>query len=287
MNCEIYVLGLLKFLDDKVVFSDTELEEINEAIQKELIGRKIFLEIRRNQAFESYHLAIDSLKKLYGLEIPLTKAIMHYYHHRVILYFKLRNIHSFKDLRSVRRQIMQLANDIIRGTIQESINTLVNKGKVNEAGKIEFFYTYPLILMSNAGKCEGNFLPFLTQISSLTFEIIEPALFKPTGNKLMVRISIPSTIICSKSKINQSTIRDVINAIYQHCLYEKKIIDVKRGDFENKLDESNLVKLWEHMLDTMGGRPIDISFAKLTHISYFLALIAIIISIISILLSLY
>jgi hypothetical protein len=65
-------------------------------------------------------------------------------------------------------------------------------------------------------------------------------------------------------------LRDIINAIYQHCLYEKKVKDEKKIS-DNVLDESLLVNLWTHILSTMGGSSVDINIARMTNITRFLA----------------
>jgi len=77
----------------------------------------------------------------------------------------------------------------------------------------------------------------------------------------------------------------MINAVYQHCLYIKKLDDMNKDELSNEMDESILTDLWKHMEDTMGGRSFDVHITRLTHFSYFLALFAIIISILSITLS--
>ena len=100
-----------------------------------------------------------------------------------------------------------------------------------------------------------------------------------------MRVSIPGTILYPQGKIGTNLLRDIINAIYQYCLYAKKLEDEEKKSFENPLDERLLVNLWTHIIDNMGGRAIDVHLLRLTHILYPLALSAIVISIVSLVLS--
>ena len=127
---------------------------------------------------------------------------------------------------------------------------------------------------------------------------------------MIARISIPCMTVYSNRDIKERLIIDIINAIYQYCLYEKKIEDIKnqasnsvsassvkylnekngdiqnkKGKFRPKLSEHNLIKLWEHMLQTMGGKFYDSSMIKLSEFAFVVSLFAIILNILNILIN--
>jgi hypothetical protein len=85
----------------------------------------------------------------------------------------------------------------------------------------------------------------------------------------------------TEEETDQRLIRDIINTIYQYCLYEKKLIDENKGTRENRLDESVLVNLWDHIVSTMGGRPVDILIARIAFLANILAIIAITLAILA------
>ena len=200
---------------------------------------------------------------------------------------------KFLALRDARKQLERGTRNIINDCVIENVNKLIRSGKVTEKGKIEFIYTYPLIVVkSSAEKHES--VPFSEETTSLCFEIAEPKWWPLSGRKHMMRISIPSTILYVQKSIGKDLLRDIINAIYQYCLYEKKakdekkkLIDWKNGPYDNQLDEDILTKLWEHALHAMGGRSTDLRVVRITNMTRLIALLAFLVSAASFFLTIY
>lgn len=55
----------------------------------------------------------------------------------------------------------------------------------------------------------------------------------------------------------------------------------QNGKSKNPLDEEILTDLWTRMIDTMGGRPVDVYTTQLANIALFLAIVAIILPILT------
>ncbi len=235
-----------------------------------------------------------------------------YYHHRVIVYYKLNFSGGFSELREIRRGFNGVTDCIIRNCVQNKINELISSKEITRDEKIIFFYTYPFIFIRDILE-ENKKFPFSEETGTLCFEIVEPSWIWPFGKRYLVRISIPATTLqrqegsaeklfggirnlfhflhtddvsgYDNTNISKSLLRDMTNAIYQHCLYEKKLADIRAGTFDNKMDENLLVNLWTHILNTMGGRSTDVHNTKIAHTGYFVALMALVASIIALLLS--
>lgn len=293
MKIEVYVLGLLKFKDDRIVFDDDELEIIAKRIGNCLgkcLGNETSL-VGRPEEMGGYY--VYPLEKCMNAELVLDKnksksvtielARIGYYHHRVIMHFKLNSKSSldFSTLRDVRKETVQIADLMIEKCIVNEIENLVSKNVIREEGKVEYCYKYPLIIVEKS-KGKSKVIPFSEQTTSSCFDIIEPRRWLFTNKRHMMRISIPGTILYAQGTPGESLLRDTINAIYQYCLYEKKLKDGK-GPFSNKLDESLLVNLWKHIIDTMGGRTPDVYTARIACTTLFLTILVIVLYIFTIL----
>lgn len=199
---------------------------------------------------------------------------------------------EFLALRDARKALEKGTRNIINDCVLENVNELIPSKKVAEEGRIEFIYTYPLIVVkSSAEKHEP--VPFSEETTSLCFEIAEPKWWPLSGRKHKMRISIPSTILYVQKGIGKNLLRDIINAIYQYCLYEKKakdekkkLIDWMNGPYDNRLDEDILTKLWEHVLHAMGGRSTDLRVVRITNMTRLIALLAFLVSASSLILTL-
>jgi len=289
MKIKMYVLCLLNFKDDKIVFTNRELDGIKDAIANGLEEQKLFTGGGKNResrdGFEVYRLDSKKVGSCLSKGATIELAELGYYHHRVIVQLTLNSADDFSKLREVRDQLKQLVDEMIKHGVMERINALICAGKVREEAGVEFFYTYPLIVLEKRPKRSEAF-PFSEETSTLCFDIVEPSWVRPSGKKHMMRVSIPSTVLHTQGRVDRDLVRDVINAIYQYCLYEKKSMDASKNSFENVLDESLLTNLWTQIIDRMGGRTIEIHTIRLTHVTYFLALSAFILSIISLIVSL-
>lgn len=276
MKIEMYALCLLRFRDGRIVFETDELTSIKDAIEEGLQEQGFYTGDRKpRDGFEVYSLDPEKVKNYLNADVKINSAEIGYYHHRVIAYLRLDSAVDFSKLREVRYELKHLVDKMIEHVVQDQINEL----QIREEARVEFFYTYPLIVVGKRPKRSEAF-PFSEETSSLCFDIVEPAWFLPSGKKHMMRISIPGAILYTQRKVGKDLLRDIINAIYQCCLYEKQSVD--KRPFENVLDENLLVKLWTHITDYMGGRSIDVHIIKLTHLAYFLALLALLALILSI-----
>lgn len=332
MKIAMYVLCLLRFQDGRIVFREKELNRIKAAITDGLQKQNLFIGYRKpKDGFKAYSLNPKKVGGRLSKGVNIESAEMGYYHHRVIIELILDSVDDFSELRKVRDRLKKRADKMIERGVMKKINALIRAGKIRRAARVEFFYTYPLIVIGIVEKrsklrqlvdkiieCSvkmkeqinklicarkirkeaivkfftypviilkrrlksSEVFPFSEETSSLCFDIVEPSWFPPTGKRHMMRVSIPATILYpSRGRVGTHLLRDIVNALYQYCLYEQKSMD--KRPFENVLDESLQVKLWAHITDCMGGRSIDVHIIRLTHATYLLAVLAIIISIVS------
>ena len=337
MESEVFVLGLHNFSDDRVVYEFQELKSIKKEISKYLREKELLK--KEWEASGGWHVYRLDPKRLHSAKpenpdknhsdepyirksssFKILSIELGYYHHRVIVHFivKLRTKRSsykrtekarnrFLALREVRKELTKGADKIIDDCVEKRVNTLVDSGDVREEGRIEITYTYPLIKVKGTAEEYGP-LPFSEETTSLCFEVVEPCWWPPSGRKHLMRISIPSTILYIEKKLGRSLLRDIINAIYQYCLYEKKGKDNKKLDekkskmknptkneikklmeeiFENRLDEDILVKLWTHILDTMGGENVEVRIARITNMTRLIAFLAFFVSAITLTLKIF
>ena len=279
MKIKMYILGLLKFKNDNIVFNTEELESISQAIDN-CLQKKGFLMGRSKKIGGFYVYSLDPKK----LPIEMSKssitkinlAEIGFYHHRVIVNLALDLEDSFYALREIREGLKQFADKIICCCVKKEIDKLIQCEEVREEGEIKFFYTYPLIIVENgARKCET--IPFSEQTNALCFEIVEPCWHKLFGRKHIMRISVPSTILYTQGEAGNNLLRDIINAIYLRCLYEKMSRDKKSGTFKNAIDVDINTELMEYTLDKMGGRTVDVHNTIMSNIRYILAFLALLV----------
>lgn len=285
MRINMYVLCLLRFKDDKVVFTEKELESIGTAIGDFSSGPKVFT---KKMGWYVYKVDAPDLESFCD-ERPFNATIVStelgYYHHRVIVKYELELQGGYGEVRETRRRLKEVADRMIDDNVVKKINGLISSNAINQLGTIMHFYTYPLIIIRDSMKEKEEF-PFSEQTGTLAFEITEPSWIFPHGKSHIVRISIPGTTLFVQRDIDKNLLRDMTNAIYQYCLYEKKLKDIRDGTFENVIDESLLVNLWKYVLNTMGGRTTDIYNARIAHWRYFIALLAFGVAVAALLMSL-
>jgi hypothetical protein len=316
---EIYILCLFKFRDDKIVFSREELEKLSRALNKHLHSLGYANEENPEKINDWYitHLRNENLG--FRSYSHLEKAQLGYYHHRIIACYTLRIPDlDFYELREIRQELKDTSDRIIRECVNIMNNSL-DLLQISEKAAILYFYTYPfIVVISNRRRHET--IPFSQETGTLSFDFFEPwhVIFQ---KEYVMRISGPGTILnvkrwtikawlrgfayrvnkycqevflsqalngfqdiiyrLTEEETDQRLIRDIINTIYQYCLYEKKLIDENKGTRENRLDESVLVNLWDHIVSTMGGRPVDILIARIAFLANILAIIAITLAILA------
>jgi hypothetical protein len=191
---------------------------------------------------------------------------------------------EYPVFRESRDILKEETDKILEKCVKAKINELV-PGKVREEGEAKFVYTYPLIVIKAKYK-KRKMIPFSDETSTLCFEIVEPSLLPFFGKKHLMKITIPSSILFTQKEIGETLFRDIVNAIYHYCLYEKRPEGENTNIFENTLDENLLVKLWEHFLDTMGGRTADIRIVRITSTTLLIAFLAFMVSVFTLILTL-
>ncbi|HEX2946826.1 MAG TPA: hypothetical protein VHT96_12810 [Clostridia bacterium] len=295
MTVEIYVLALMKFVDDKVVFSADEVNKI----EKEIFdGNEIFKKIPGDGVsnlqyrilkhhFKELEQSLkESIKSLRNLNIEF-----YYYHHRVIIKYTFET-ESKSPLRDIRDKIKDYSCKLIISEIVQKVNGLVDKKAINEKGKIILFYTYTLILLP---KNKYQFNRLVDKLGSLSFKIIESTVFY--GREHYIRISIPNMIVYYNRKISNDLKLDLIHAIYQYCLYYKKLDDLdsirdivafdeKELEEHNRLDERLLTTLWTHITDSLGGKVSDNQMRKISRVLFFLTIVTVILTVLGLFISL-
>lgn len=291
---EIFIPVLLKFKDDSIVYKDEELL---------LLQNSVFQSFTRNPNFKKDHCKhfeyILNDADYYKLQNDLTdkltklKIEIYYYHHRIVLKYSFRII-SNNDIRIIRKAIKEHSISIVENIISK-INNLVDQNKVAKKSRVLLYYSFIIIFVRH--KIDDR-------IGTLTIRIFESSkfIFKH-GHSHFLRISIPSIIVYSKYAIGEDLRVDIINSIYQHCLYNKKNQDLKNRqdnkleDFKkfdkknveiyNTINESHLSILWQHSIDTFGGKTSDNQIQDISRKTFVFLIITVIITIISIMLTVY
>lgn len=299
MKVTVYILCLFKFVEDNVVFGNIELESFNQVIldyiedkdtlQEYEIADNIVVKASDessvwrvypvNQHLSAFLEGRGIIKTGQGYCLPesnstlvIESAATGYYHHRLISRYEMDvSKPDFKTLREIRKLLDEHTNDIAMALVKE------------KSEQVLFAYTYPMLVVegkrrrANREDKDEEENVFIEETTSLSFEVVEPCWWSPVGRTHLIRISIPGFIIYAKKGISDGLLRDLINAIYEYGLYEKKLLDNGKSP-QNKFSEEILVKLWEHILDTIGGRTIDKYMAKITQTNYFIALLAFIVA---------
>ena len=289
IEIDVYVLCLHKFKDDKVVFTNEDLKTASKKIHKRLKNQRYVKNGSKKKKIEEWYVYSLDPKKLEKLGVTkadnITKAELGYYHHRTIVKVSLRLLEcDFSSQREIRRKLKEAAENMIKTCIKDEINKLINTEEIkNTEGEVIYLYTYPFLVVKDNVKKSKN-IPFSQETGTLSFDIYVRCC-KFFYRRSLMRVSGPSTILYTRGDISDRLLRDIINAIYQHCLYAKKFKDEDEGIPENRLDESILVNLWTHIINTMGGRPVDTYLIWMTYIMYILAIIAISISLFALILA--
>ncbi|MBH9967971.1 hypothetical protein [[Bacillus] enclensis] len=271
MKTEVYILGLFSFNGEEeknVVFSNNELDTINSRIENVLGVKRLNLESK----WVTYHLDHNEvIASLEGVSSHLTRAEMGYYHHRVIFRFTFEGNDFNSELRDIRQGLKEFSNELISSVII----------KPNQDLLFERCDTYQLFIVHEGRKLFSKEADpiYSNDTTTMAFNITEPSKISPIGKKYNIRISIPSTIIYSQSGVSDDFLKAMINSIYQYCLYEKKELNRKKEISD--IDETQLVHLWHHIIDTMGGRTLDKNIAKVSQTNFILAFGALLIAIVA------
>ncbi|MGD2249337.1 MAG: hypothetical protein PVF58_13095 [Candidatus Methanofastidiosia archaeon] len=297
MSIDMYVLGLLTFKNGKIVFSEKELIRISKEIG-DCLPKEAKMDGWHMYTIDPERLHIEKL-----IKVKINFIRLGYCHHRVIVHFNMDYV-RYPVFREDRKVLKEEADRIINECVKKKINDLINcekrknkeKREISEefvkGGEVKFVYTYPLLIIKKKYKKDKT-VPFSGENTSLSFEVVDLKWFPLLDRRHMMTITIPNTILYVQGEVGRDLLRDIVNAIYQYCLYEKKakderkkLIDWKNGPFENIVDEDLLVNLWAYFLDTMGGRTTDIRIIKITSKTFLIAFLTFLVSIITLVVTL-
>lgn len=272
MKAEIFILGLFTFKEEdekNIVFSNGELNTINTNIENSIGVKKT----QQDSKWVTYDLN-QKKELLSAFQFSTSKIVaaeMGYYHHRVIFRFTVEGENINSEIRDIRENLKAFANATISNSIIEP-----NRNFYFDACDI-----YQLFIVHEGFKFyfKKEDPVFSNDTTTMAFDITEPSKISPIGKRYNIRISIPSTIIYSKSGVSDDFLKAMINSIYQYCLYAKKELNKQRKVSE--IGEGQLVNLWHHIIDTMGGRTLDKNIAKVSQTNYILAFAALVIAVVA------
>ena len=284
MKVEIYVPVLIKFSDDRVVFSDDIIDQINNLVFENFKENN---ELSRKYHFE-YFLKDDTINELInsfkneGLSINPTDILgeFYYYHHRIIIKFRIEVPENFSKLRIIRSVINDFYPKLIDDYVFDKIN------RISEVKAISF-YSYMMVFIP---KNKYQLKNYTDKLGSVTFSIIESTnKFLAYSNTHYIRISIPSLIVYHDKEISNDIKVDLINLIYQNLLYEKKLddkdqpfsSDVKENVKNyNYIDESKLTLFWNNTMEMLGGKISERQSHNIAKQNFYITIIGLFISII-------
>jgi len=284
MIVDFYSLFLLEFEDDGVVFSQAQLDAFNRKIS-EALGRS------GHTTDGWYRVRLTGHEWLRGLEVEPVHAELGYYHHRLIIQFRVEIEPS--KLRSIRERLHPLAKRLFEEKLKDAMNEVAPP-----EGTIHGAASYPFIVVREGafarlwtwmrGIIKGRPFPFNGETTSLSFEVLEPVVLGARHH--LLRISIGGTTLYAQRASNpiqamfgtvgDDLLRDLINGIYQYCLYPVKL-EKEKGKDTYRIDETILIRLWEHIIETTGGSTAQIIGARFNVQNLILAFVALLASILA------
>lgn len=318
---EVYILALLRFVNDEMVYTEDEVKLLKESV---LSGNKNLTPTtdkkKKHKRYDRFEYSYD-MEYIHGLfkdesslqyastaEECLDNIEVYYYHHRIILKFVFnRGKKSTCEDRMLREFTKKLADILMQSDFVHRINSITQKNARDTSEhnlipyekRVILYYSYTVMFINNIKGFGNNIADFL---GSLTFRIVESGKIR-FGRVHYIRISIPGMNVYFKKKISNFLKTDIINSVYQNALYQKKETDREESerdtsgegkltDFSasnllkyNILQEKHLHVMWSYAQDNLGGKISDIQNKSIEKKSYLMSVIAIIISIIAILLT--
>lgn len=278
---ESYVPTLLNFRDNSLVYSSDELQRLQEHVVHPSNG---IVDSVQGSEFK-HELSTDLLpvncNGIQGDEEAakcVERVEVYYYHHRIVLKYVFRNLPEDPvTQRSARRLILAHSRHILITRFVNRINSAgLDGGPLpNELGRVTAYYSYCILFVPLETKSyhkSGLVKNVENLLGSHTFRIVEvtPKILE-RDRVHIVRISIPSMNVYSTGEIEKFLRVDILNAIYQHMLYSKKDQDAVAEDMRdltefsiadldnrNVMQEAQLHALWDHAVDALGGRMVDL-----------------------------
>lgn len=311
----VYVPVLFKLKDDSAIIHSELLEEIQERLLEiSYNDQTVFTKLAdtTNEKNPEFDILINDsffteFKELDN-SINSISARAFYYHHRLIFNTVISYSNKQMTFRKIRMKLIaffeQLTDQVIL-KINETINSApesflsLKDSKKNsnlyndiianlEDIKITSFYQYCVVFQKKSGDLKQN-----QQIQTFNIPTLQQK-YNPFKRESILRISIPNMTAYYTGKLNQEYKSEVINTVYKTCLYAKKI---KELDFTNKFDgydykrtrqhlvisEELIMEMWSYTLDSFGGKRTDQINNKSTLISFIISLVALVISLVSLL----
>lgn len=274
---EAYVPVLLNFRDNSLVYcadhvkllKDTVLSTDN-GIEKFTSGSDEF----EHRLTPSYlRESLEAVPQEHARAPEVSRVEVYYYHHRIILryLFDFAGALPEGDDRRIRELVLAHSRHVLVDKFVTTINSAgPDEGPLpDESGHVTTYYSYCLMILPGRAKFEKK---IENLVGSHTFRIVEVTPKIHERDRVhVVRISIPSLNVYSDSEMRTFLRVDLLNAIYQHALYSKKEQDAsaeKMSDLTEfslaDLDERNVMRekqlhaLWDHAVDALGGRMVDL-----------------------------
>jgi hypothetical protein len=268
---EAYVPVLLNFRENSLVYSTDDLERLRSRV----LGPDNGVSAGTSSGEFAHQLSSDCLRESLGAVDPdgevsrwVSRVEVYYYHHRIILKYVFGSLPSTSERRA-RQLILAHSRYILITRFVGVINTASASGGPlpDERGHVTSYYSYCVLFLPLTSTFQHGIENLL---GSHTFRIVEvtPKLLE-RDRVHIVRISIPSTILYSRRPVRTFLRADILNAIYQHMLYAKKEQDrinpgqvvefsAKDLDARNVMQEAQLHAFWDHAVDALGGRMVDL-----------------------------
>ncbi|WP_151084593.1 hypothetical protein [Nocardioides cynanchi] len=267
---EIYVPVLLNFRDNALVYLPEQVERLRDTLLSEDNGIR---ELEAADAVFGHELVRPDATALESGDVPawpeqLDRVEAYYYHHRIILRYLFSQAPKGGD-RAARQVAVAHSAHVLEHHFVHRINTVDDGAPLpdDEHGRVTSYYSYCLIFAPEPAHFQDRMDNLL---GSHTFRIVEvtPRLLERDRTHL-VRISIPSTNVYSTTDVGRWLKVDILNAVYQHMLYAKKEQDERdlqtlvafsrrATAHRNVMEESQLHALWDHAVDALGGRTVDL-----------------------------
>lgn len=296
---EILVPYLFEFIDDEIVFSNEMLKTIENALLDPINGVFEKNEDKNSAAFP-YTIRNSGLNSMTREEtgskyLPIPRVEAYCYHHRLIIRYLWSGFNFDLEPEHLR---------LIRGVASKNADTLARKiidiinQKISSLNTILWYYSYCIILCPQKAFAISYPNRLSDLIGSHTITTVKVKLISNQNN--YIRVSIPSVIFFFEDKLRFEEISRIINVIYQHVLYRKKLsvsntmntsireykssqpttLIIEAVELFNRKTDSDLCDTWNYFNEAFGGKPVDITQASENLRAIFYALIALVASII-------
>lgn len=296
---EAYVPVLLNFKDNGIVYSSDDVNALRGRIlspENDVVpcGPEHVFRHRFDPG------AVRSRLTGMGLSQKAIDALgevgVYYYHHRIVLRYSFGEFGADVE-RDVREAVRRHSAQVLAEHFVARINSAsTTHGPLpDETGRVTSYYSYCVMFFPER---PGFSTDVENLIGSHTFRIVEvtPGIWRPDRMHI-VRISIPSTNIYSAKPPGRFLVVDVLNAIYQHMLYSKKEQDQQQlqqlDSFStaalrrlNVMQETQLHAFWDHAVDALGGRMVDMQGAGQQANTFRLSIFALVVAIVSVVVTL-